>query len=56
MVNDGLRDGSAEICDMLARDHKNIRVIHKENGGGGFLRVPFSDHGSVTTFLEKRFI
>lgn len=33
MVNDGSCDGSAEICNRLARDHKNIRVIHKENGG-----------------------
>lgn len=33
LVNDGSTDGSAALCDQYAAQHKNVRVIHKENGG-----------------------
>lgn len=33
LVNDGSTDGSGEVCNTLAREYPNIRVIHKENGG-----------------------
>lgn len=32
-VNDGSRDGSPAILDAFAREHPNVTVIHKENGG-----------------------
>lgn len=28
LVDDGSEDGSAEVCDRLAKKHKNVRVIH----------------------------
>ncbi len=33
LVNDGSKDGSGKICDMIAASDKRVRVIHKENGG-----------------------
>jgi len=32
-VNDGSTDGSSDILDQYGRNHANIKVIHKENGG-----------------------
>ena len=33
IINDGSKDQSGAICDRLAEDYPNVRVIHKENGG-----------------------
>lgn len=33
IVNDGSTDGTAELCDEIARQDSRIRVFHKENGG-----------------------
>ena len=33
LVDDGATDGSAEICDEYAIRYKNVKVIHKQNGG-----------------------
>ncbi len=33
LVDDGSPDLCPKICDRLAAEHKNIRVIHKKNGG-----------------------
>lgn len=33
LVDDGSKDRSGEICDRYAREHSNVKVIHKENGG-----------------------
>lgn len=33
LVDDGSPDRSPEICDKLAEEYSNIKVIHKENGG-----------------------
>ena len=33
LVDDGSPDNSPKICDRLAEEYENIRVIHKENGG-----------------------
>lgn len=33
LVNDGSKDGSAQICEQYAKNYKEINVVHKENGG-----------------------
>ncbi len=33
LVNDGSTDRSGTICDNLAEEFDNVRVIHKDNGG-----------------------
>ncbi len=33
LVDDGSEDRSSEICDGYAAGYRNVRVIHKENGG-----------------------
>ena len=33
LVDDGSKDNSAAICDQLANQHPQVRVIHKPNGG-----------------------
>lgn len=33
LVDDGSPDSCPEICDSFEKEHSNIRVIHKENGG-----------------------
>lgn len=38
LVDDGATDKSPEICDEYAKEHSNIRVIHKLNGGLGSAR------------------
>lgn len=38
LVDDGTKDSSGKICDEYASDHKNIKVIHKENTGAGLAR------------------
>ena len=32
-VDDGSTDGSGEICDKLAKEYSNLRVLHVANGG-----------------------
>ena len=34
LVDDGSTDGSAEICDKYAEKYVQVKVFHKENGGG----------------------
>lgn len=38
LVDDGSPDRSGDICDEWAKKDPRIRVIHKENGGGGSAR------------------
>lgn len=55
LVDDGSQDNSGSICDEYARVHKNITVIHKENGGlssarkAGFL----SARGDLICFVDS---
>jgi glycosyltransferase involved in cell wall biosynthesis len=45
VINDGSRDGTAEIADELARLYPQVRVIHheKNRGYGGALRSGFAN-------------
>ena len=38
LVDDGSHDGSAEVCDALARQDARIRVFHQPNGGPAHAR------------------
>lgn len=33
LVDDGSPDGAGELCDQLAQQHNNIRVLHQKNAG-----------------------
>ena len=33
IVDDGSKDGTGIICDMLSEKHRNIRCVHQENSG-----------------------
>lgn len=33
IVDDGSKDGTADICDNLGKKHSQVTCIHKENGG-----------------------
>lgn len=35
LVDDGSPDKSGEICDQIAQEHPNVKVIHKDNEGLG---------------------
>ena len=38
LVDDGSVDTSPALCDQLAKEHSNIKVVHKPNGGLGSAR------------------
>ena len=38
LVDDGSKDSSAAICDEYARNHPNVLVFHKPNGGSSSAR------------------
>lgn len=38
LVDDGSKDGSGELCDVLRERDSRIGVFHKENGGAGSAR------------------
>ncbi len=44
IVDDGSRDKTPEICDQLAKDNKNVRVVHhqKNLGYGAALKTGFA--------------
>lgn len=55
LVDDGSPDRSGEICDeWAAKDHR-IKVIHKENGGGGLARNTALDaaKGELIAFVDS---
>lgn len=33
LVDDGSKDGTGAVCDRIGAEHRNVTVIHKENGG-----------------------
>lgn len=54
LVDDGSRDKSAELCDVLALEDSRIVVIHKENGGAASARNTGIDamHGDYAGFVD----
>lgn len=46
LVDDGSTDNSPAICDKFAKEHSNIKVIHKVNGG-------LSDSRNAGTKISK---
>ena len=68
LVNDGSKDGSGALCDVLALSDARIRVFHKENGGaasarnlgldnakGEFIAFMDADDTACPDFLERLF-
>lgn len=55
LVNDGSTDGSDVLCDIHAKNHRCIKVIHKENGGLASARNAGIDaaKGKYVNFLDS---
>lgn len=55
LVDDGSPDGSPQICDLYAKKHSNIRVIHKKNGGLSSARLAGFEiaHGEYILFVDS---
>ena len=55
LVDDGSPDGCGVICDNYAQNHKNIKVIHKPNGGLGDARNAGlkAASGEYITFVDS---
>lgn len=55
LIDDGSTDSSGEICNRYANVYKNIRVIHKSNGGLGAARnTGFSESkGKYVYFIDS---
>ena len=39
LVDDGSTDYSGNLCDKYSNDHRNIRTVHKKNGGVASARI-----------------
>lgn len=54
IVNDGSRDRTVEICNILAQEDSRIHVINKENGGVGAARNAGIEiaQGRYITFVD----
>ncbi len=55
LVDDGSPDRSGAICDAWAERDSRVRVIHKENGGGGAARNDGLDQasGELIAFVDS---
>lgn len=54
IVDDGSADGSADVCDGYAADNRNVRVVHRSNGGQSEARNTGIDValGDYVTFID----
>lgn len=54
LVDDGSQDSSGFICDELAKEHKNVQVIHQDNRGVSAARNVGLDamHGEYFGFVD----
>lgn len=55
LIDDGSTDNSGNICDEYVKNHRNISVIHKENGGLSSARNAGLDvsKGEYILFLDS---
>lgn len=55
LINDGSKDGSAEICRAYAASHSNVKYIEKENGGVSTARNAGLDaaQGEYVAFVDS---
>ena len=55
LVNDGSNDNSEELCQKYSEKYKNVKYIHKENGGPASARNVglFSAEGEYIIFLDS---
>jgi glycosyltransferase involved in cell wall biosynthesis len=55
MVDDGSTDSSPVLCDLYQETYKNVRVIHKANGGLAIARNTGIDlaHGKYISFIDS---
>lgn len=55
LVNDGSPDNCPQICDDLAKNNKQVKVVHKKNGGLSSARNVGLDHakGDYIIFLDS---
>lgn len=55
LIDDGSTDNSGKICDEFKAKHDNVKVVHKENGGGGSARNLALDiaAGDYVTFVDS---
>lgn len=55
LVDDGSTDGTAALCDALAKEDGRIRVFHKENGGSSSARNLGISHakGAYLGFVDS---
>ena len=55
LVDDGSTDNSPAICDKFAKEHSNIKVIHKVNGGQSEARNLGADtaNGEYIIFIDS---
>ena len=54
VVNDGSRDGTADVIEALAEGDERVRVVHKQNGGLAAARNTGIEHarGEYVNFLD----
>ena len=54
LVDDGSTDNSGAVCDAIAEENDNVRVVHKENGGVSSARNLGIDmaNGEYLAFLD----
>lgn len=54
VVDDGSTDASGEVCDRLAEEYPNMKVLHTENGGVTAARRRGYEHsqGKFVTFAD----
>ncbi len=55
LVDDGSTDRSGQICEEYAKNHENMRVIHKQNQGLGMARNTGLEHisGEYVAFVDS---
>lgn len=55
LVNDGSPDACGEICNRLAKEYAQIRVVHKQNGGLSSARNAGIEvaQGDAITFIDS---